>query len=498
MNLLNSILANLQSLKIYIFQDYLTFLSLILVLFAGLFLFRFGKKLRFLAVMLIFFYSLFFLLDYAYFALASIFYEKGNYLNLITFFAVNIKDAPISTFTRQILLFSGAIIFLFVFCLTLFYFMSKKINNFFRYSFWILILFALLLNPFMRAFGNTTIDLARIFFGFDNSIFVDFKNPNENKNFNKKNIVVVYLESFNRDFLTLFPELTPNLNALNNKIDFTNIAQNPLGIYTIKGLFDSHCGVAYAFPIKNIEKTGLFYNNIKCSSEILKDLGYHLYFLKGAKLSFQYTDEFLKTRKYDEFYGFDDLNLTQANMWGFGDDDLFKQAWNDFNRLSQGDQPFMQGILTIGTHMPNGFLAKSCEDINVSKDFNMLNTIKCTDRLLGEFINKIKNSKYSKNTIIMIQSDHKMPYTIGTDRLYDYYKELANSKNLFLILDDNILTNIQNSTLGSNLDTFATLFGYMGILDEINLGRNLLKTNGIKPLDYSYHKNISINLMKKN
>ena len=46
---------------------------------------------------------------------------------------------------------------------------------------------------------------------------------------------------------------------------------------------------------------------------------------------------------------------------------------------------------------------------------------------------------------------------------------------LFMILDDDIAQNQYISIAGSSFDTWTTLLGYMGILDEMNFGRNLFK-----------------------
>ena len=106
----------------------------------------------------------------------------------------------------------------------------------------------------------------------------------------------------------------------------------------------------------------------------------------------------------------------------------------------------------------------------------MLRAVKCTDMLLGKFIDKIRSSEFSKDTIIVLQSDHKVP-TIEENKEVG---NLANSQGglVFIVLDDDIKENIFIDTKGSSIDTMTTLLGYLGILDELNLGKNLFKFDG--------------------
>ena len=108
---------------------------------------------------------------------------------------------------------------------------------------------------------------------------------------NQKNIVYIYLESFSRDFTNKYPDLTPNLNALSNRLDFTNIEQIPFGAeVTIEGLFASQCGFPFFHRLKakNIKDDfGMhFPNQLICVPEMLREKNFHLSFIKGADLAF--------------------------------------------------------------------------------------------------------------------------------------------------------------------------------------------------------------------
>ena len=77
---------------------------------------------------------------------------------------------------------------------------------------------------------------------------------------------------------------------------------------------------------------------------------------------------------------------------------------------------------------------------------------------VGKFMNKIKNSKYAKNTIVVITADNN---TIDGNMKYDKNK-LLNSKNIpfYLYLPSELKESliIDNSVFGSHKDIFPTLY----------------------------------------
>ena len=196
-------------------------------------------------------------------------------------------------------------------------------------------------------------------------------------------------------------------------------------------------------------------------------------------MNYQRTKELLSNQNYNDTTGFNELVSSGAkskNEWGVDDDEMFEFAWRDFERLSQSKDKFIQVILNVGMHAPSGFISKSCQNLAYPYDEKMLKAVHCTDYLVGKFIDKIRSSQYGKNTIIAIQSDHLMPYLLVSDIKNG---ALENSKLFFTILDDDIVGVQEVNNYGSSLDTFTTFLGYLGVVDEMNLGRNILKIPSI-------------------
>ena len=449
-----------------------------------------SKIINLLAVVYTFVFLLISLFNYALYSFT------GNYLTISTLNLIflSIKGAPIITFWRQVLLFLLYFTAIVLFCIIVYKYLkkTKKDIKFAKIIFLIALFFSIFYNPLTKSI----IDIYR----FYNPQFHPKVSENLEKSLSKpkilnsnfnKNIVYIYLESFSRSFITNYKELTPNLNSFSNRLDFININQIPQGAgITIEGLFASQCGLPYfltkygkknnngGFNLENA-KPKFPKSNIICAPDVLQKLGYHTYFIKGADLGFQNTDMFLKSRNYDEIYGKNELikrGAKNINSWGVDDDELFNFAFKDFIKMSEKKDKFLQVILNVSMHVPDGFVSKKCNELLGLSSNEMLSAVKCTDFLLGEFINKIRSSKYSKNTIIVIQNDHLMPYMVanGVDS-----KKIKNSKMLFMILDDSINGVKVIDKYGSSLDTFTTFLGYIGVTDEMNLGRNILIKDSI-------------------
>ena len=457
-------------------MTYISVLCFIISLFLAKFLHK--KWLLSIACAGVFVYILAFVFD----TILLIYLGKHFGFYVVTFIKTSIIGAPFLTFAKELALIGCVVLAILLFCVIFYQKISLKLSKNIKFIpiFAIFFIAAFLTNPL---YINAK-ELYEIYnppvAKFKKAVYPYIAVPKPKQAIKNKNIVYIYLESFDRDYLNskIYPNLTPNLSALTNKIDFTNIIQAPDTEFTIKGLFGSHCALNYMFVFGKDKKEN-FSKNIKCASEILKEQGYYLYFMKGAELDYQDTRFFLKQRNYDEVKGKSEILKSgekSLNEWGVDDDDILEIAWEDFVRLSKEKKNFLQTLLTISTHAPNGFLSKTCENLPFASDNEMLKAVGCTDFLVGKFIDKIRASEFSKNTTIVLQNDHPL--------LYSRDKQTGKiiTKNFFMILDDDINGTITIDKKGTSFDTFTTVLGYLGILDEMNFGRNLLKTDTL-PLD---------------
>ena len=412
-------------------------------------------------------------------------FSKHFGLFVVSFFDTSIKGAPIISFAREIAILSAICFAILLFCVII----SVRIIKFDRISkfgflFAPCIVVAFLLNPFCIYAYEFYLQLKPHVDDIKKQIYPYLAVPAPREPIKRKNIVYIFLESFDRAYTDeqLFPALTPKLNALKNRMEFTNIKHIRDTDFTIKGFFGAHCAANYTFAPSDELRSKNFSKNITCASEILKSLGYYTFFIKGASLTFQETDRFLSQREYCETKGKEQIlaqnSAARLNEWGVQDDDMLDVAYGDFERLSEAGKPFLMGFITLSTHSPNGFISKSCEDLYYNaSDARMLRAVHCTDKLISEFIEKIRSSKYGKDTIIIVQNDHPLFYSgdIGGD----FGDKLKGSKDLFIIFDEDLNGEFTIDKRGTSFDTFTTVLGYLGILDEMNFGRNLLARDSL-------------------
>ena len=140
-------------------------------------------------------------------------------------------------------------------------------------------------------------------------------------------------------------------------------------------------------------------------------------------------------------------------------------------------------MITLSTHAPDGIIPKACENMEYNFQGNsvrMLRAVKCTDMLVGNFIKKIRSSEFAKNTLIVIQNDHVVPYIQSSKETYDAL--IHSSKGggmLFMMIDDDFEGVKIINSMGSSLDTFVTVLGYLGITNELNLGRSVIGSKSL-------------------
>ncbi|MGL6403425.1 sulfatase-like hydrolase/transferase [Aeromonas hydrophila] len=214
-----------------------------------------------------------------------------------------VQGAGFSEYVKEISYGAG-----FVFCAIIFIlsqiFIKKskkglmKVSPFISFSLSFLLF---LISPWV----NNYYEQARLYVSgvFDKRDVGDEYVVNKSKIKNKKNIVLIYAESLERTYLSEseFPGLISKLvPIINEGIDFTNI-DNDGGGWTIAGLVNSQCGLPLSLPGgqgNNMGAISQFMPDAYCLGDILKDHGYELKFIGGAKSDFAGKGTFIKQHGY--------------------------------------------------------------------------------------------------------------------------------------------------------------------------------------------------------
>jgi phosphoglycerol transferase len=291
-----------------------------------------------------------------------------------------------------------------------------------------------------------------------------------------RNVLYLYLEGLERTYLdkTIFPGLLPNLSVLEEKsVSFTHVDQ-PLGAsWTIAGMVSSQCGLPLLMLFTNYDfSLNEFIPNARCLGDMLQEQGYRLEYMGGAKSEFAGKGLFYRSHGFSRIDGLQDLlqEPDYVNSWGLHDDTLYDLLAQRFTLLGQQSQPFALFSINVGTHQPQGYIARSCEKFRYGNGRNKhLNAVHCTDKLIGDFLNRIKTEPAFTNTLIVLVSDHLAPpATITTPLL-----EKGDRKNLFMVIDPGREPGTVTRP-GTTLDITPTLLGYLNFgSTSLGLGRDL-------------------------
>ncbi|KAB7768613.1 phosphoglycerol transferase I [Xanthomonas maliensis] len=303
----------------------------------------------------------------------------------------------------------------------------------------------------------------------------------------RRNIVWIYGESLERTYFNeqVFPGLMPNLQHLARQgVDVRNLASAEGSGWTIAGMVASQCGVpltAAPGDENSMDRMERFLPEARCLGDYLQEQGYRNHYVGGADASFAGKGRFLSSHGYDvvqDVHHFRNKGVAPRHFsaWGVHDDVLLEDAWDSFLTLSRAGQPFMLTTLTMDTHHPAGHLPVACRNERYQSalgDIGMLHAIKCSDRLIGELVRRIRSSRYGANTVIVVASDHlAMPNDLS-DVLATQQRE-----NLLLFLGKDIAPRQLVAHAGSTLDSGATLLQLLEPgMRTLGFGRSLLATD---------------------
>ena len=218
-----------------------------------------------------------------------------------------------------------------------------------------------------------------------------------------------------------FGELIPNLTQL--ALKHTNFSPTDAlgGItqlsgtgWTIAGSISYLCGIPLNMPIGGNDFSNKhFLDSAVCVSDILADLGYTQAYFSNLDSSFAGNKFFFESHKIKvlDLPYFQAQNLVPKDLpkemqgiWGLKDAELFKLAKNHIE--SQTDsEPFALYISTIDTHQEEGFIDKAYCAI-FGDNANYAGAFICADKIISDFVEWVRNSKFGANTTIIILGDH--------------------------------------------------------------------------------------------
>ncbi|MDX9970361.1 MAG: sulfatase-like hydrolase/transferase [Candidatus Gracilibacteria bacterium] len=425
------------------------------------------------------FIAIFFII---FFVVANHLTGRGISSSVLYYMQFGFRDAGMSSYLGLIMLTTVFLILTVIFCVWLITRKSKEKEKIQKHIILVVsfLIVSIFLSPVTLSFGEYyKINIFEADINQSPDFFEYYSEPKLAQTGEKKNLVYIYAESLERTYFDekIFPGLIENLRDIENQsISFTNIEQDEISHHTIGGLVATQCGFPLISSSHANTMSGMDYylGTADCLSDLLFEEGYFLSFFGGANLNFSSKGNFFKTHKFESVNGIIELiplveDSRYRNSWGFFDDTVLELAYKEFETLAKKDRNFALFVLTLDTHHPEGFISKSCENVKYEYTENpILDAVKCSDKLISEFVHKIRNSGLSDNTVIVISSDHLAMTNTAKDLL-----KLGDRKNLFMVNLPKKSAPEKVDKAGLTLDIGSTILPYLGFSGVIGFGRDI-------------------------
>jgi len=297
---------------------------------------------------------------------------------------------------------------------------------------------------------------------------------------NHPNVIFVLLESWSFHYVDALAGghfgVTPNFDALvKQSLSFTRAYSH--GQRSIEGVQSSLTGIPRLLGMPYLGK-GLEVTNISRLGAIAQRHGYRTIFVQAPHRGSFRMDAIAYAAGFQEYYGMEDipivLDYPDAGAAAFGwDYDTFMFV---SDKLAHEKQPFLAYVYTGSTHEPFARLPARFEKRphgSLTED-GFLNTLYYSDWSLGEFMKKVSQTDWFKNTIFVFVADHPIG-KFGIAKIPDRFHVPL------LIYAPGLVKPGTNDVVASQLDIFPTLVDLMGFEDPFSaLGDSLMhKQNGV-------------------
>lgn len=379
-----------------------------------------------------------------------------------------------------------------------------------------LILSALIIFAFSSSFTLYKIGIVEYLKNTNvDSLFIEqnYVKPKNIKFNKKKNLIHIYVESFENTYLSkdlggvedvnLIPGMS---NLLKEGISFSNnekhggMLETYGATWTVGALVAQTSGLPLNLPIdanSYSAENAKFLEGAVSLGEILETNGYSNNIIFGSDATYAGRKNYFE--QHGNYHITDWISLKEEGKldkdykewWGFEDSKLFNFAKEEILEISQNNKPFNYTILTANTHFSDGYTEKTCTLDNNRK---YASSISCSDKMIYDFVNWIKKQNFYKDTIIVITGDH-----LSMDKKHFEKVDKNYTRTVFNTFLNTNIKNVNNKNrLVSSFDVFPTTLSLLGATwegDRLGLGTNLF--SGSKTIFEEYGYNYVNNELKK-
>lgn len=293
------------------------------------------------------------------------------------------------------------------------------------------------------------------------AIYTPVHRPDPSNRFQKKNVVLILLESFGKEAVGFYNKdldngtykgYTPFLDSLaaESKVFWNSFANGRKSIDAIPS-----CIASIPSGFNPFVLTPYVSDTIGGLAHALKSEGYHTSFFHGAPNGSMGFAAITKLLGIEHYYGKTEFNNDKEydGIWGIWDEPFF-QFFD--KKLSDFPQPFFSTIFSVSSHHPFK-VPKQYEGVFEKGPLPVFECISYTDMALRKFFNQAKTQPWFNNTLFIISADHATA---------TYHKEYQNAWGEYAIPillyapGDSTLKGISNEII-QQIDIMPTTLGYL-------------------------------------
>ncbi len=289
--------------------------------------------------------------------------------------------------------------------------------------------------------------------------------PNDTVPMVKKNVVVLIVESFGREYIGAlnrslenghYRGYTPCVDSLIAKsITFSHSYCN--GRKSIDGM----PSILSSIPmfVEPFFLTPASMNHVGGIASLLAGEGYQTAFFHGAQRGSMGFMAFSRSTGFQDYYGREDFNDDKR----FGGDDDFDGTWAIWDepflqyyatKMSEMKEPFMTAVFTASSHHPFA-IPKKYKQQFPEEHLQIHKCIRYTDMAIGKFFERASREPWFKNTIFVLTSDH----TNMSDHP-EYQTDLGGFASPIIIYETGREPEIQDK-IAQQIDILPTLMGML-------------------------------------
>lgn len=228
--------------------------------------------------------------------------------------------------------------------------------------------------------------------------------PSNSKKINKKNVVIIVVESLGREWMGFFgsnKSCTPFLDSLCGKsfVCLNGFANAQRSIEGIPAIFS---GLPHMTENAFITSSYGGSTELNSLANLLGPFGYQSGFFHGGNNGTMAFDWYFKSIGFEKYFGrkqYPNPNVFDG-FWGVPDFEFLEFAEKEISKFKQ---PFVAGIFTLSSHHPYK-IPQPFKDLKGLNEYQK--SLVYADNSLRHFFNQSRKEKWFDETIFVITSDH--------------------------------------------------------------------------------------------